>query len=155
MKQIHHIWLSVYSKPEDNEQEIIENMKKFFPFNLEEEKISIKRKSCTGFEEKKIIVLQIHLEKTRHIKKFTENLLSTLDQGQKRLILKQKESRLDLENHFFLRFDKTKLIENSEFFLTDEGNCYHLKFSIAAFPTTRENALEVIEQIFSQQHPES
>lgn len=150
MRKIYHIWVTVYSKPEDNETEVIESLRRLFPFNLEEEKILIDRKIAEGCEDRKIAILQVHLEKTRHIAKFIENLNEKLDSGQKRLIIKQKESRLDLDNHFFLRFDKDKLIKDNQCFLTDTGNCYHIKMSIAAFPTTRENALKSVEEIFSK-----
>ncbi len=148
MRQIHHIWLTVYCKPEDKQEEIQDNLKKFIPFNMEEEKLKIERHSATSFEERKIIIFQIHLEKTRHIRKFIENLKQTLNEEQIQLLLNQKESRLDQENHFFVRFDKDKLIQENKFFMTDKGNCFHIKISIAAFPTTRENALKVVEEIF-------
>lgn len=148
MKNIHHIWLTVYSKPEDNESEIIENLKKFISFDLEEEKININRKSAASVEERKIVIFQIHLEKSRHINQFVKDLNSMLKPEQKELLLNQKESRLDSENHFFIRFDKDKLLKENKFFITDKGNCYHLKMSIAAFPSTRENALKVVEAIF-------
>ena len=50
MKQIHHIWLTVYCKPEDIEDEIIENIRKFFPFSLEEQKMKINTVLVTGFD---------------------------------------------------------------------------------------------------------
>ncbi len=148
MKNIHHIWLTVYSKPEDNESEIIENLKKFISFNLEKEKVNISRKSAASVEERKIVIFQIHLEKSRHINQFVKDLNSMLKPEQKELLLNQKESRLDSENHFFIRFDKDKLLKENKFFITDKGNCYHLKMSIAAFPSTRENALKVVKAIF-------
>ena len=88
--------------------------------------------------------------KTRHIRQFIKNLNSILTKDQKELILKQKESRLDSENHFFIRFDKEKLTKNKQLEITDKGNCYHLKLSIAAFPTTRQNSLKIIDDIFSK-----
>ena len=149
MKQLHNIWLTVYCKPEDNEKDILENLRKFFPFDLEEEKLKIERHSAMSIEERKIIIFQVHLEKTKHINKFIKHLNEILNKEQKELLLKQKESRLDNENHFFIRFDKDKLIDENSFFITDKGKCYHLKMSIAAFPTTRENALKVVEEIFT------
>lgn len=148
MKQIHHIWLTVYCKPEDNEKTILGNLLKFLPFDLEEQKLTINRKKATSVEEREIIIFQVHLEKQRHIKEFIRNLNEIINEEQKELLLRQKESRLDTGNHFFIRFDKERLKEN-EFFITDKGNCFHIKMSIAAFPTTRDRALKVVEEIFS------
>jgi RNA binding exosome subunit len=150
MKKLHHIWLTVYCKPEDDEDRIVENLRKFFPFQLEDEKIRIDRRSAVGFEERRIVIFQVHLEKTRHVNQFVSKLNDTLNDSQRELLLKQEESRLDSDNHFFIRFDKDKLIEEGRFFITDKGNCYHLKMSIAAYPGTREYALKVVEEIFNR-----
>ena len=149
MKQIHHIWLTVYCKPEDKEEFVIENLRKFLPFDLEKQKIKLERKNATSVDERQIIIFQVHIDKQRHIKEFIENLNQILNDEQKELLLRQKKSRLDESNHFFIRFDKEKLIDKNEFFITDKGNCFHIKMSIAAFPTTRGIAFKVLEKIFS------
>ena len=77
-----------------------------------------------------------------------EHLNEILKEEQKSLLLKQKESRLDIENLFFMRFDKEKLIKDNIYFLTDKGNCFHVKMSIAAYPTTRKNAMKIVEDLF-------
>jgi RNA binding exosome subunit len=149
MRLVHNIVVTVYSRPEDNEEVVLSGLKKLLPFDLDNEKIRIERTIADGFENRKIVIFRVLLDKVRHINALTNLLKENLDEGQKRLILKQKESRLDEHNHFFLRFDKDKLARENIFFLTDTGNCYHIKMSIAAFPTTRENALNVVEQLFS------
>ena len=148
MRLIHHLWLTVYCKPEDRKEDILKSLRKFIPFVLEDEKIKIQRKTVDIIHDRKVIIFQVHLQKQAHLSKFIKHLNKTLTEDQKRLILKQKESRLDNDNHFFLRFDKKKLVEKNILHITDKGNCYHLKFSIAAFPTTRQAALKSIEQIF-------
>ena len=150
MKQIHHLWLTVYCKLEDNEKDILENLKKFLPFDLKKEKIIISRQKATiKKDERDVIIFKVHMEKASHTNAFIKHLNTLLDEGQKRLIIKQKESRLDENHHFFLRFDKDELIKNNEFFLTDKGNCYHLRMTLAAYPTTRVNSLKLVEKIFT------
>ena len=63
-------------------------------------------------------------------------------------MLEQKESRLDEDLNFFVRIDKEKWIDGKEMFLTDSGNCFHIKILIAAFPKKRENALKIVEKMF-------
>jgi RNA binding exosome subunit len=82
------------------------------------------------------------------VKLFLESLLGRLSEGQKKTILQQKESRLDEDLNFFIRFDKEKLLGERKLSLTDKGNCFHLRMRIAAFPAKREKALETIEKIF-------
>jgi RNA binding exosome subunit len=43
---------------------------------------------------------------------------------------------------------KQKLL-NNELWITDCGECFHIRISIAAFPKKKEVALEVIKKIFS------
>ena len=60
----------------------------------------------------------------------------------------QKESRLDDNLDFFLRFGKDEYIRNDKLMLTDSGNCFHIKISIDAFPKKREIALKIADKIF-------
>jgi len=149
MKLAHNVAVTVYCKPEDNEEEVVSNLRKLFPFELEKEKIQLSRKKATSFEERVISIFQVMLKKDSHINKFLEHLNKQLSTEQRELLIRQRESRLDPENLFFLRIDKEILIKEDRRFITEYGNCYHIRISIAAFPTTRENALAVVEKIFS------
>ncbi|MBD3163783.1 hypothetical protein GF323_01150 [Candidatus Woesearchaeota archaeon] len=148
MKLLHHARVSVYCKEGEHKEKIIEKLKSFFPFNLEAEKIKIKKQNAVGFRERQIIIFEVHLEKDKHTKKFIEHLNSLLNDEQKMLLLKQKESRLDKDSHFYIRLDKNKLIRNNKYILTERGNCFHIKMMVVAFPKNRKNALETVERIF-------
>ncbi len=148
MKLIHNLAVSVFIKPEDEATTIKQAFLSFFPFDLEKEKIKLIEKSATGFQERKIVILEVTLAKERHIKPTFEALLNRLTKEQKELLIKQKESRLDEDLEFFIRFDKTKLIKENKYLITDSGNCFHLKLSIASFPAKREIALAIIDKIF-------
>jgi len=67
---------------------------------------------------------------------------------QRELILRQAETRLDREFNFFIRFDKEKLVNENKYWITDSGNCFHIKMNIACFPRKREQALKIIQNIF-------
>ncbi len=145
---VHNIELTVFVKEEDDIDKVKKAMIDFFPFNLEDEKIELKQRTAKGFEHKKITVLGIELAKQKHVRIFLESLLEKLTKEQKELLLRQKETRLDEDLNFFMRFDKVKLLEEGKMHITDSGNCFHLKMKIAAFPAKREKALEAIEKIF-------
>ena|SRR3989338_1033804 len=149
MKYAHSIKLNVFSKEEDNFDAVLKKFLEFFPFDLEKEKIGLRKNIASGFEDKKIIILEAALAKDKHIKEFLKNLLKNLGAEEKAIILKQAESRLDKNLDFFLRFDKDELIKNNKLILTDSGNCFHMRISIAAFPKKREAALETLKNIFS------
>ncbi|MEK6827834.1 MAG: RNA-binding domain-containing protein [Nanoarchaeota archaeon] len=150
MKYAHLIKLTVFSHENENSQNILEAFLRFFPFNLEDNKILLKKSNAEGFNDKKIGIFEVILTKDNLINQFLESLLSDLGKNQKDQLLSQSESRLDKNLDFFIRFDKNLLINDKKLELTDSGKCFHLKISIAAFPKKREVALNVIKELLSQ-----
>jgi len=145
----HNINITVFCKPEEDAGTITEKLLFLVPLDFKKEKIELKKRTAIGFNEKKIIILEVYLEKESHTNFFLSNLTKNLTDEQKLLIKKQAGSRLDSELHFFLRFDKSKLINEGRLWLTDKGDCYHIKIKIAAFPKKKEVALKIVEKIFS------
>lgn len=148
MKSLHQARINVFCRGDEDESPILEKLKFFIPIDFEKEKVTISKNSAEGFGGKKMLIFKVVLNKDKHLNMFLKNLSNRLDKEQKELILEQAESRLDNELNFFLRFDKDKLLNEDKLQLTDSGNCFHLKLSIASFPAKRENALEVIKEIF-------
>src|SRR3989344_684677 len=141
MKHAHLIKLTAFSYEHENFEIILESFLRFFPFNLEENKVSVEKKSASGFNEKKIEILEVKLIKQNLINQFLGYLLDNLEENQKKMLLQQIESRLDQNLDFFLRFDKNTWINEKKLALTDSGKCFHIRISIAAFPKKRETAL--------------
>ena len=151
MKIAHQIKITVFSYEKHNEDPnlALEKLLQLVPFNAKDEKISLNKTEAHGFNEKKIIIFEILLEKEKHTNKFLENLIGKLNIHQKNTILEQLESRLDDNLSFFLRFDKEEYIKNGRLALTDSGNCFHIEIGIAAFPRRKEAAIGVARGIFS------
>ena len=148
MKIANSVKINVFIKEEEDEEKIKAKLFGLIPFDLEEEKVELKENNVTGFSDTKIKVFEILLEKERHIQAFFDNLNKELSDEAKEVILRQAESRLDEEGNFFLRFSKDKLVEENELWVTDQGNCFHIKMNVAAFPKKRKIALEIIRKVF-------
>ena len=148
MKYAHLIKLKVFSNEHEDNKSILDAFLRFFPFNLEDNKVILNKTNATGFNEKKIIIFEAALTKSNLISQFLRNLLSNLDENQKNQILHQIDSRLDKNLDFFLRFDKDSWIDDKKLLLTDAGKCFHIRMSIVAFPKKREIALNVIKGLF-------
>ncbi len=150
MKTAHQIKIKVFSyeKNSDDEKLILNKFLHLFPFGLKDEKIELKKTEAKGFHENKITVFEVTLAKDRHINDFLTNLARNIDDGQKKTIISQSESRLDDNFNFYLRFDKSEYLKNNKLLLTDSGNCFHIEISVAAFPKTRENGLEAVRKVF-------
>jgi len=147
MKHFNNIHISVFSYPEENYDEIKSKLISILPFDIEKEKIRLEESTAEGFNEKQIKILEATIEKERHTNAFFENLLSKFTKERKEMLLRQLDSRIDEELNFFIRLDKEKLLQN-EFFITDSGNCYHLRFNLAVFPRKKELALKLAKELF-------
>lgn len=145
----HNICITVFCKPEEDIGLITEKLLFLVPFDIKKEKIKLKKRTAVGFNNRKIIILEIYLKKESHTNLFLTDLVKKLTDEQKLLIKKQAESRLDDEFNLFLRLDKSRLINENKLWLTDKGDCYHIKIKIAAFPKKKEVALNIIDKIFS------
>lgn len=149
MKYFHNVQVTVFAQPSEKEtlQKTLLGLAPIDPKKEKKEKIVCKQETALGFNKEKIIILKIFLEKQRHIKAFLEDLLNHLSDQQKKVIKEQTESRIDEDLYFFIRLDKSKLLKGV-YALTDKGNCFHLKMSVAAFPKKRPIARALIHKIF-------
>lgn len=146
MKRAHSIVFSVFCKPEEDLESLETALLTLFPFSLEEEKIKLKKTTASIFEERKITILTITLEKERHTSQFLDVFIADLSPEQKHLLFSQ-ENRLDDECQFFIRLDKDALLDG-KLLLTDSGHCVHIRITIAAFPKKRDAALLVVQSLF-------
>jgi RNA binding exosome subunit len=148
MKLCHNIIVRVFCHSHEDEKRIEATLRSLFSFDLEKEKIPLHRIKATaadGFTP--IFILQIHLEKDKHIAKFLEQLNKNLTPENKNMLIRQ-DNRIDDDCNFYMRLDKPKLLEGI-YWLTDEGNCFHFRFCVAAFPKKREVAKVVVRRMFS------
>ena len=143
----HKACIRVFAKKGEDYDKVKETLISFFPFNLAEEKVKIKQHIMEESQENEMRTYEICIEKNKHLNVFFEQLLKNIG-SQKEILLKQKESRLDEEQKFYMRFDKDKLIKKGEYKLTDSGNCFHITLAIASFPAKRETAIAIIDKIF-------
>ena len=150
MKIAHSASIRVFCSEEENESEVLSGLKSLLPFDEEKEKITIDRQTALGFADRKILILEATLVKDRHVKAFLENLMHKLPEQQKKLLLRQLESRIDAEGNFFVKFEKETLAKHSELLVTDGGNCYHVRIKMAAYPGTKGNAVKAIRVLFEK-----
>ncbi|MFH1408471.1 MAG: RNA-binding domain-containing protein [Nanoarchaeota archaeon] len=143
MKLVHNVVITVFSS--DDADACKKTLAPFVPFSLEEEKLEVQEQKAEGFQDRKIIILSLKLVKARHTNAFLKELKEHLSPESCRLLLQQIESRLDERLNFFIRFDKQELL-SGRFMLTDGGDCFHIKMSIAAFPHKRPIAKNIIKE---------
>ena len=152
MLYVHNIHITVFCKPEDDESKIKEGLFKIIPFDLNDEKvkkeIDFKIESASIVDERKMKIFTIILKKQKHTNEFIKSLFSKLGKNNFEVMKTQIDSRVDDNASFFIRIDKDELIYNDKYILTDSGACFHIRMSVAAYPSNKEKALVVVKQIF-------
>jgi RNA binding exosome subunit len=155
MKYCHMITMNVFVKPEnilqdpDISRKTLECIKGIISIDWDKEDKQqeiLKTINAEGFENRKIIIHELHLHKESHTTQFINNLMHHLTIEQKQFLTTDKHARLDENLEFFIRLDKNKLLNNI-YELTTSGDCFHIKMNIAAFPKKRETALKVIDEM--------
>lgn len=146
MKRFHSIILTVFAKHDEDEIAIADRLKALIPFDLTQEKLAVKRERATSAENFPIHILSITLEREKHCEEFAAWLGKTLTPAQKQLLIDQAPTRLDQGLNFFIRFDKQHWMDG-ELQITDSGNCFHCKMSLAAYPAKWERGLAIIKHM--------
>lgn len=131
--------MRVFSKEENDEKLIKERIHEIFPF----EKIKVKEKISYGFEENKIKVITVSVKKRSETNFVFNHLIGNLSDEDRKTLIRQMDSRLDQKLNFYIRLDKDRLLEGN-YVITDTGNCFHFKMSVAAYPNKRETAKEML-----------
>jgi len=139
--QFRAIKLTVFVKEGEEENVIAERLRALIPFE-----IKILRETATSAEDKPIIILSVPLEKAKQSFAFAEWLTQTLTPEQKQLLNAQAVTRLDQGLNFFIRFDKPTWLDG-KLVITDSGNCFHCKMSLAAYPAKWEKGLAMVREI--------
>jgi len=147
MKFAHNISVKVFCKPEDDESEVKRSLTSLFPFDLEKEKVILDEQNAAGFNDRKITIFEIRIRKDSQMNPFLKGLKKNLG-GVCETIANEAESRVDDEFYFFIRLDKDKLMKEGEYYLTDSGNCFHIRISLAVFPKKKENAISLVKGFF-------
>ena len=151
MKLAHSVRINVFAHEQRSEdpQLIKEKLVALIPFDLEKEKIKVSETKATSATETTIMIFEVVLEKQRHVSQFLKELSETISKPDKQKLQVQLDSRLDESCDFFLRFDKQTWIDEGKLLLTDSGDCFHVKITVAAYPKNKENAKKAIKAIFS------
>ncbi|HII17617.1 TPA: hypothetical protein HA361_06925 [Candidatus Woesearchaeota archaeon] len=148
MKLAHAILITVFAKEEESLAAVKEGLVALLAFdNPENENIMIEQRIATGFNERRISIFSTKLSKERHTFQFIRRLIGLISKKDMARIRKELESRVDEECNFFLRFEKGPWNEGRKLVLTDSGECYHIRMSVAAFPAKREVALAVLREL--------
>ncbi len=150
MRWVHRVTITAFAKPEEDVEGIRQGVIVLVPFDLNRARVVLETKNAQGFNERTIKIFSISLSREAQTNDFLDFLLNKLADEQKRLLISQAESRLDANLDFFIRIDKDHWMKEREIWLTDSGNCFHIKLAVAAYPKKLDAALILVRKLFSQ-----
>jgi len=148
-KLIHNITVTVFEKNENNLSVHSDIFEYLLPVNFEKEHIEFSIESVEGLQQKPIFILKLKTNKKKHNTLILDKLFSNLDKKAKKSIGSELYSRLNQEGYFFIRLEKSELIQK-KFQLTDSGDCYHFKIKLAAFPANWEQFVNSAKSLLNR-----
>ena len=150
-KRAHNVKISVFVREGEEDPVPVESaLLSLLPFDdLEKEKLEVQRIIAKGAKENRIFIFEVFLEKSRHVRQFMDFIKEKLSAEQRALLLEQADSRLDDGMNFFIRFDKDKLVEKRLLWITECGNCFHIRITVAAFPAKKDVGLGIVKEWLS------
>jgi len=146
-KIVHSVSLNVFEKHVECLPELQDVFHRLLPIDFKKNKIQIHHQQLEGFSG---IIHSLTLQTTsnRHNVLLLASLFTQFTKNDKELIEHQKESRLNDEGVFYIRLDKSLLLQNI-FQLTDGGDCFHMKIKLAAYPATRERYFQNLHKLIT------
>lgn len=142
MKIAHNFKIKVFIKENEDYNEIEKAFLSLLPENAIEDlakgKIKVDKEVMSGLE--KITILSVYLKNNRYCTAFMKKLVENLDcENLKGEICE----RVDDFSRCYIRLSKKDLLEG-KYVLTDSGNCFHIKMTIAAYPRRKDIADEML-----------
>ncbi|MBI4738025.1 hypothetical protein HY772_00395 [Candidatus Woesearchaeota archaeon] len=148
MKYVHSIAISAFSKVGEDIERIRSTLKDLALLDLEKEKLSFKDTIAKSHDDKDVHILEIMITKEGQVNRFLKAFIAKLSDDQRQLVIDQRGSRVDEDCRFFIRLDKRKLLEENRWWITDSGNCFHIKMALAAYPVRKEVGEGIVEELF-------
>jgi RNA binding exosome subunit len=148
MKYVHNVVISVFSKQGDDLGKIKQALEGLALLDLSKDKVVFSDSVVKGHFDEDIHVLEITIKREAHLNRFLKLFIAKLSDDQRKLLVSQADSRVDDDCHFYIRFDKRKLLEEDRLWITDSGDCFHLKFTLAAYPVKKVVGVKIVERLF-------
>jgi len=151
MRVLHNVTITVFAKPGENEQEVVQAIKEFAPFDIEKEKVSL------AVEESEVSqgilkILTLRLVKESHTNAWVKWLQEHVSKEQKARVRSEGDRVHEDEGQWngFLRFDKDSWVKERKLLLTNSGDCFHVRLCLAVFPKKQEGAIALFQRIFER-----
>jgi RNA binding exosome subunit len=165
---LHHVTISVFCKPHDDRAAVLKGLDALSPvatatllqqdpapdperphtthYRMPDIELSMQE---TETDDGKMVIYTLFYKKISAVNAFCRKLAASMTDEEKRAFQDEPELLLDSDGKLSVRFDK-ELLMGEKLSLTDDGNCYQVKASVAAYPKSEERTLEVVKRILEK-----
>lgn len=141
MKRVHNVRILI-SHPDEQAAGAIANR------ILTDAGVTLEQVDLRTEEDDGAHVREIWADRQPPVRKLTSLLIANLSEANRREIVGRASAYIDTSTHCFLRLDTDALLEGT-YALTAHPDSIRFRLNIAAFPATKENAVKIVEDLFS------
>ena len=137
--------VSVHAHATEDEQRVLEAMRKILPASAEVRKSNVK-----GHHGNPIIAFEARVSQKKALKELWQRVMAGMYEGMFAKLLMGIQERVDDSCFMYLRFDKQSAY-SGELILTDFGDAIRVRLKISAFPANREVAMSNVKDFLEAQ----
>lgn len=145
MKLAHHLAARVLSNSSETEENS-DALRALLSSGKGGAKITVS--SSPGEQPSQPVLLASSLRKDSDINRVLRFIANNLSREDRKAIVDEAEKYVDEHPDFFLRFGREPWLRDRKLALTTTGDCFHLTFSMAAYPKRKERAVSLVREIF-------
>ena len=144
MKVLHEVLVTVFVKAEDKTDDVLTALKAFFPFEV------IPAIEQVELSKGMMDVAKVSIKKDSQTNSFLKHFKEVLGEFQMKAVASQADRLHEDEEDFnwYVRLDKRAWMSERKAMITESGDCFHFKFTLAVFPKKLETAKALALRLF-------
>lgn len=145
MKVLHEVLATVFIKAEDKREDVLAALKELFPFEVVPELETVE------LSKGKMEVAKVSIKRDAQTNAFLRKFRELMGEVQLNAIASQADRLHEDEEDFnwYVRLDKRSWIGERKAVITESGECFHLRFTLAVFPKKLETARALALKLFA------
>jgi RNA binding exosome subunit len=162
---LHHVTVIVFCKPHDDQGKVLHGLDIISPVPTatllqQEAKQDPERPHTTHYrmpdieftvqktstDEGTMMIYTLFFKKLSWVNHFAKQLLSSMNAQERAEFADSPQLLLDSDGKLSVRLDK-ELLMHDKLSLTEDGQCYQVKASVAAYPKSEERILATVQRM--------
>ena len=147
MKLVHNIRIRIIDRSRSDIELAFAHLLAQAAIKEEDVKISM---SDDGEPEDPLFLGELWMDRQQPVRKTLVYILSKLSESDKEQVAQHPEKYIDTQTHCFIKLSKQAFYDD-KYELTTEPTSVNVRINLAAFPATKEKAVNVLRTLFAKQ----